>query len=84
MDYKDGEICRLRECLKRAGLYAFMNGTPEEVADHLKKVADSWTKEIATLKEERDRYKEALELARGFLINLALGVINQALGKEEE
>lgn len=43
----DREIDRLRACMKRAGLECFMkNGTPEEVADHMHKVAKSWIEHV--------------------------------------
>jgi len=46
------EIERLGECLKMAGLSAFIkNGKPEEIAEHLGHVAKSYTEEIARLRE---------------------------------
>jgi len=48
------EMARLEECLQQCGLQAFMrNRSPEEVAGHMKYIADSW-------KLERKRLIDAL------------------------
>lgn len=37
------EVARLQECMNRAGLECFMReGTPEQVAEHMRNVAKSW------------------------------------------
>ena len=52
------EIARLNECLKMAGLSAFIkNGKPEEIAEHLGHVAKSYTEEIARLRKALEWYR---------------------------
>lgn len=47
------EVKRLRECLRRAGLKAFLSERPpEEVAEHLRDVSASWAEAINTIKSE--------------------------------
>lgn len=65
---------RLRECLRIAGLQAFMsNRPPEEVAEHLKEVSSSWEefeKENNRLKHIEDCAKDLMTY-KDAIINLA-------------
>jgi len=52
---------RLRECLQRAGLVAFVrSGDPEEVATHLRDVVESYHKAAQKAATERDEAWAAL------------------------
>ena len=45
------EVERMRECLRIAGLQAFMRGrAPKEVAKHLHEVSSSWALEVERLR----------------------------------
>jgi hypothetical protein len=49
------EVDHLRECMRQAGLTAFMRGrSPQEVGDHLRSVLQSYADKITDL-QERDR-----------------------------
>lgn len=52
------EVLRLRNCMKKAGLVSYMReGTPEEVAEHMDKVAKSWLSSDYDQKEEIETLK---------------------------
>lgn len=69
---------RMGDCLIKAGLEAFMrtDKTPEEVADHLNEVINSYT-ELEPINQELSRELESLELTT----ETAQDILCMALGK---
>lgn len=58
----EDEVARLRECLRVAGLQAFMRDkSPEEIAEHLRMVAESYMGTEKEIKDLRKRLRWALE-----------------------
>ena len=53
------EVDHLRECMRQAGLTAFMKGRdPQEVGDHLRSVLQSYADKITDLQEQARRVPE--------------------------
>ena len=56
------EIERLTGCMEIAGLQCFMRGgAPEQVAEHMRRVVDSWAENEAKLTAERDALQRKLD-----------------------
>ena len=74
----EAEVKRLRECMRLAGLQAFMHDkNPEEIASHLKYVMDSYVDhekkleaEVKRLRKERDRLRDEASWLEDTLKNI--------------
>ena len=84
------EIERLRECMRQAGLAAFMKGRdPAEVGDHLRGVLASYTDEIERLRAERDvapNHEDwtATQMRDPYVVMAAFGELNARISTLEK